>query len=850
MIVFYRLEGRDYNEIGRVEDGEIVDGEEELAGIVHPPNLSDEDELLAAHDGPHILAQMEDESPGEGGTDANSDRGTEKWVPYTNGDERGWISASTGEKKFTEEAPGPIVKGFEEQAENWTEVKTLNKEWIPYQGPHGGEGWQEVETGEVRYVEEPPGRVGTGDGAPPSDGMTPEERAWLEEHGDPEALSELEEEAPDGTTETSEEITWDNVAAGDEIAYYDDYGELQQGEVTAVEQDAFGVIWVQDGHGKSPVEEEDFIGTPDDKIGDGLEAPDHAGADWFDNNLFYGQTIKLYNKNTDMVEYADVESIFVAGGEINAVELEVQNQRGFGDLITITNDDIDWHDQDDNGKYEIRETSRWSDLEKDEQIDAVRRSYRENTRLETMGRATRQNLNDDISEDIIPSFKDMNVARETFKSLFKIGNKVSRASCSGTGSVSIKVSERAPIDTTRHEFGHAIVSSFGYNYKNRYKNSNFSDEKYRRRPTNLSHEYHDLKTRYDTIAFDFSEDSDFFAPEDYMLQDTDNDGEFVDFDFDEIEAGRNIYIEPSDTFMSNESYEIESVGEMEDGKLEIHTSMAQDAYVDREGTVYQYDSFGGGWEEVGEATAFTQEKLPHGFDAWKDAVEEEVHGETDLEQREYENTEGMSPKDVFESVDKGDVVRFQHEDKTIHLIAQEKENLSQEDRRDYEFVHPGDGSQWNFTVQSDNGELQFSDHIVTGYDDTYGEEDGDSPNVDNPLENWEGFEPNPETTEQRIDNLVSAVNRAWYKQAKMFENDPADFGNSAYSIGSGYSATNAQETMAKTHEVLQNGDQLATSHLIEEHPYLVAAYVELFEPHLYAKKAIHRHGGEEYGIKV
>lgn len=35
----------------------------------------------------------------------------------------------------------------------------LSKDWIRYRGPFGGEGWQHVETGEVRYVDEPPGDV-------------------------------------------------------------------------------------------------------------------------------------------------------------------------------------------------------------------------------------------------------------------------------------------------------------------------------------------------------------------------------------------------------------------------------------------------------------------------------------------------------------------------------------------------------------------------------------------------------------------------------------------------------------------------------------------------------------------
>jgi hypothetical protein len=39
----------------------------------------------------------------------------------------------------------------------------LSKDWIRYRGPFGGEGWQNVETGDVRYVDEPPGEVATED---------------------------------------------------------------------------------------------------------------------------------------------------------------------------------------------------------------------------------------------------------------------------------------------------------------------------------------------------------------------------------------------------------------------------------------------------------------------------------------------------------------------------------------------------------------------------------------------------------------------------------------------------------------------------------------------------------------
>lgn len=35
----------------------------------------------------------------------------------------------------------------------------LSKDWIRYRGPFGGEGWQHVESGDVRYVDDPPGDV-------------------------------------------------------------------------------------------------------------------------------------------------------------------------------------------------------------------------------------------------------------------------------------------------------------------------------------------------------------------------------------------------------------------------------------------------------------------------------------------------------------------------------------------------------------------------------------------------------------------------------------------------------------------------------------------------------------------
>lgn len=40
-----------------------------------------------------------------------------------------------------------------------TPERTRSKQWVPYHGPEGGEGWQDTETGEVVYQNSPPGEI-------------------------------------------------------------------------------------------------------------------------------------------------------------------------------------------------------------------------------------------------------------------------------------------------------------------------------------------------------------------------------------------------------------------------------------------------------------------------------------------------------------------------------------------------------------------------------------------------------------------------------------------------------------------------------------------------------------------
>lgn len=60
---FYRLTDEEYEPIGRVADGEVTEGEDELRRL-HPHIESvDEDELLDRFDGPYVLAAREGEEP-------------------------------------------------------------------------------------------------------------------------------------------------------------------------------------------------------------------------------------------------------------------------------------------------------------------------------------------------------------------------------------------------------------------------------------------------------------------------------------------------------------------------------------------------------------------------------------------------------------------------------------------------------------------------------------------------------------------------------------------------------------------------------------------------------------------
>lgn len=103
--------------------------------------------------------------------------------------------------------------------------RLIERDWVPYEGPYGGEGWQDLDTGEVRYQTDPPGNVDDefeedfwDDGDPHSD------LDWKQPPDDPSTISpgqavQIEMHAPDGASLTQEGQV--------ESVGYDDNGLLE-----------------------------------------------------------------------------------------------------------------------------------------------------------------------------------------------------------------------------------------------------------------------------------------------------------------------------------------------------------------------------------------------------------------------------------------------------------------------------------------------------------------------------------------------------------------------------------------------------------------------------------------------
>jgi len=71
------------------------------------------------------------------------------------GDERVYVDSR-------HEAPDGVVVHSDPEEDNalyYVAPDTDQKSWVPYQGPQGGEGWRNLETGDIAYQDEPPGET-------------------------------------------------------------------------------------------------------------------------------------------------------------------------------------------------------------------------------------------------------------------------------------------------------------------------------------------------------------------------------------------------------------------------------------------------------------------------------------------------------------------------------------------------------------------------------------------------------------------------------------------------------------------------------------------------------------------
>lgn len=94
--------------------------------------------------------------------------------------------------------------------------------------------------------------------------------------------------------------------------------------------------------------------------------------------------------------------------------------------------------------------------------------------------------------------------------------------------------------------------------------------------------------------------------------------------------------------------------------------------------------------------------------------------------------------------------------------------------------------------------------------------------------------PIPDAPEE-VKELVDAVNAAWERQFDAASEDNTNAERQR--IGKNYSIYNAHETMSMTHQTMQGGiaDRQTMKNLMDRHPDLLEAYLEIFEPDENAK---------------
>lgn len=189
MIHVYTLgEDNEYDLQGKVrEDGDIVEGGDDssvqlVAGDLERLTV---DEILELHNGTQLLA-VDMRDPSEIDADADVDADDEKSVSGGNSDAQYLFQHSPDRfDKYVEQA----VRSFARKVSMIDKDVADGGNWVPYEGPEGGNGWRSTADGEVIYEDTPPG------GIPDADDFTDAElESYAAEQGVEATADEIREE--------------------------------------------------------------------------------------------------------------------------------------------------------------------------------------------------------------------------------------------------------------------------------------------------------------------------------------------------------------------------------------------------------------------------------------------------------------------------------------------------------------------------------------------------------------------------------------------------------------------------------------------------------------------------------
>ena len=228
-----------------------------------------------------------------------------------------------------------IRNGFRDKVEK-------QNPWMPYRGEAGGQGWQNMLTGEIRYQD---ARPAPGEGMP--DGFEGDVPTPEEDPGD-ELDALTEEDLLSEHLEEGDEVTFDLTdISGDEVTH-----ENVEGEVTLVtDGDSFGPK-VQYEHPESGYTEDHQIEWDQlDTFPYELEpsegwAEGWTGAPDSTDDIFVGDTVEIYDR--DAGQYHQAEVTTTSGGDYLMAETEdgeeievlIDDPETNGNVLTAVEDHV------------------------------------------------------------------------------------------------------------------------------------------------------------------------------------------------------------------------------------------------------------------------------------------------------------------------------------------------------------------------------------------------------------------------------------------------------------------------------------------------------------------------------